>query len=288
MGWWGELLDKLAEQPVCGYAMESTPATEPTALVAMALAAANRREAARPAAEWLAACQATDGSIGVRRDEATPCWPTSLAMLAWLAVGPSRYSRAMDAALAWTLAARGEPLEPHTNVGHNSLLVAWPWVTGTHSWIEPTALHVLSLKATQHGDHPRCREAVELLLDRQLESGGCNYGNTVVLGQTLRPHVQPTGLALWALANEPAARDATTKAARYLRGELSARTSTASLSWALLGLTAAGQRPTDADLWLASAYQRNRRRDQSPYKNALLALALTGFAIPPQTWEKAV
>ena len=41
-----------------------------------------------------------------------------------------------------------------------------------------------------------------VLLDRQLPGGGLNYGNTYVLGQLMRPHVQPTGIALLALAGE--------------------------------------------------------------------------------------
>ena len=40
--------------------------------------------------------------------------------------------------------------------------------------------------------HPRnWRNAQAMLIDRLLAGGGCNYGNTVVLGQELRPHVQP-------------------------------------------------------------------------------------------------
>jgi hypothetical protein len=60
---------------------------------------------------------------------------------------------------------------------------------------------------------------------------------------------------------------------KYLRNSLSARTTTASLCWGLLGLSAHDQRPADADLWLESAYGRTIRRDRSPYKLALLALA---------------
>ena len=32
-------------------------------------------------------------------------------------------------------------------LGHDSTLIGWPWVEGTHSWIEPTAWAVLALKS---------------------------------------------------------------------------------------------------------------------------------------------
>jgi len=50
--------------------------------------------------------------------------------------------------------------------------------------------------------HPRADEAVQLMLDRILPGGGCNYGNTIVLDQLLRPHIQPTGIVLLALAGD--------------------------------------------------------------------------------------
>ena len=70
------------------------------------------------------------------------------------------------------------------------------------AWLEPTAMALLALKHTGHDAHVRAREAVDLLHDRLLPNGGSNYGNTFVFGQELRPHVQPTGLALLALTGE--------------------------------------------------------------------------------------
>jgi hypothetical protein len=132
---------------------------------------------------------------------------------------------------------------------------------------------VRSLKAAGHNNHPRTREAIKLLVDRQLPSGGCNYGNTEVMGQALLPHVQPTGLAMLALAGESDEQGRMERSLAYLRQTLSARTTTASLCWGVLGLSAHDQRPADADLWLESAYGRTMRRDRSPYKLALLAVA---------------
>lgn len=273
MRWLDTVIEDLHQRPCCGYQPGARPATEPTALSAISLVAHGRMEAAEQAAQWLANAQATDGSLGVRLEERTPRWPTSLATLAWITVDAERYAKQISAGTDWALSTRGEPVEPTEDLGHNTQLIAWPWIEGTHSWIEPTALHVLALKAAGHGSHARTREAVALLIDRQIASGGCNYGNTEVLGQALLPHVQPTGLAMLALAGESDSARRIEASLAYLARSLSARTTTASLCWGLLGLSAHDRRPTDADSWLESAYGRTIRRDRSPYKLALLALA---------------
>src|SRR2546428_787916 len=82
-----------------------------------------------------------------------------------------------------------------------------------------TAMHVLALKAAGHRDHPRTREAVRLLIDRLLPGGGCNYGNTIVLGQELRPQLQPTGLAMLALAGETDPDGRVAMSLAYLKSE---------------------------------------------------------------------
>jgi hypothetical protein len=160
--------------------------------------------------------------------------------------------------------------------GHDTTLVGWSWAEGTHSWVEPTALQVVALRTAGHGQHPRVREAVRLLLDRQLPAGGWNYGNTLVMGNTLPPHVQPTGIALLALAGEPAARGRIERSLTYLRQTVNESTATVSLAWALLGLAAHGQSPAPAAEWLERAFRRTAQRDCSPYKYALLGLADRG------------
>ena len=84
--------------------------------------------------------------------------------------------------------------------GHDPLLKGWPWIDGTHSWIEPTALNVLALKATGHAQHERVLEAIRMILDRQLPHGGWNYGSTYVFGKEHLPMPESTGAALTGLA----------------------------------------------------------------------------------------
>jgi hypothetical protein len=180
----------------------------------------------------------------------------------------------------WLLATKGEIVTETEPLSHDRTLIGWPWIDGTHSWVEPTALCVLALKATGHGQHPRTREAVRLLVDRLLPTGGCNYGNTFVLGQKLLPHVQPTGLCLLALADERIADPRLARSINYLHQSLAQGVATTSLCYALLGLAAHGERPKQTTAWLDGAFHRVSQRDNSPCKLALLALAAMDAECP--------
>lgn len=266
MGWMDELVDDLARAPRLGYAPSQAPATEPTALAALALLAHGRAAAAEPALDWLLEQQAADGSIGVRAGETEPKWPTALAILAWRAasrVDARNWKASLESPLKlarqWLLDARGATYGRDPEMGHDTTLVAWPWVEGTHSWVEPTALSVLALRALGDADHARVREAVRLLFDRLLLTGGANYGNTEVLGRSLRPHLLPTGMTLAALYGE---RDTTGRLARsraYVERAIDERTLSLSLAWSIIGLTLQGVRPTRAESLLERAWERTRR-----------------------------
>jgi hypothetical protein len=118
-----------------------------------------------------------------------------------------------------------------------------------------------------------------LLIDRQLPDGGCNYGNTMVLGQTLRPHVQPTGLTLVALAGESDPSDRVAKSRAWLAQALGPKSTPVSLAWGLLGLAAQEAPHAEAEAWLSAAGERVLARDRSPHKLALLALAAKGWPV---------
>jgi hypothetical protein len=284
VSWLDQILDQLAAQPAIGYLAAGAPAAEPTALASLALLAHGDPPAAQAAAKALASMQHEDGAVGVRAGE-TPGWPTSLAILAWKHVTSAfrdirpPFESNVDRAVAWLLANRGRPIERSENFGHNSELVGWAYAEGTHSWIEPTAMAVMALSAAGHRDHPATREGIAVLLDRQLPGGGFNYGNTYVLGQLIRPHIQPTGIALLALAAASQDTALITKSIAWLRRSLDPATTPLSLAWALLGLKATGVELPDADAWLAAAAERVRSRDHSPHKLALIALAGKGW--PP-------
>ncbi len=285
MAWLKEALDRLAAKPCCGYHADSAPATEATALAAMALMGHGREKPAVEALQWLADRQQDDGSLGIDETNPRPCWPTGWTLLAWQSAlerqsAAARWSEAARRAVQWVLTARGREHPRSEYFGHDTTVQAWPWVEQTQSWVEPTAMHLLALKRSGLATHARCREAVAMLLDRMLPEGGWNYGNTVVLGATLKPHVEPTGLALAALAGEPTAADHVRRSLRYLEPSLNDRTTPMSLCYGLLGGTAHGWRPASSDAWLEAACRRTLRRDGSPYKLALIALA----ACEPCPW----
>ena len=203
-------------------------------------------------------------------------------MLAWQAAKAGAeckdsYKDSIVRAVAWILAAHGETCPRAPEYGHDTELPGWSYAENTSCWIEPTALHVTALKAVGQSTHARTRDGLRLLIDRLLPGGGCNYGNTVVLGQTLRPHVQPTGVALLALAGETDASGHLAKSVAWLRRSIGSETTTVSLAWALVGLRAHGALPSESDAWLAAAASRASQSGNSPHKLALLALAAKGW-----------
>jgi hypothetical protein len=280
MSWLGEILDDLAAHPACGYLPSQPPATEPTALVALALHAHERNTEARVALDYLAQAQNDDGSLGVRKEESAPGWPTSLAVVAWQLIDATNFRKPVAAACSWILKAHGELLERNPEMGHNTQLEGWPWVLSTHSWLEPSALQVLALKAAGLNSHERTRDGVKLVFDRILPAGGCNYGNTTVLGQTLRPHVQPTGIAMLSLASESDVGDRKRKSLAYLERVINNRTTASSLGWATLGLAANEVDLPDRDALLARQATYVADHDRGAHKRALLALAALGQDSP--------
>jgi hypothetical protein len=284
MRWNDEALDRIAAGIPCGYHRSSPPSCEPTALAAIALSAAGR--SSDVAIRWLASVQVSDGILSAS-DQPHDNWPTGWAVLAALASSdPSKqklsWSSPFDVsrAVRWILQTSGDSAASGEGNVQTSAPAGWPWVTGTYSWVEPTAIQVLALKAAGYGSHPRTREAVAMLTDRLLRSGGCNYGNTVVLGQELRPHLQPTGLAMMALVGEANGDIRIERSLNYLATSLSAETASASLAYGLMGLAAHNRLPADAPKWLAAAYRRTISRDANGYKLALLSLASFGAQCP--------
>ena len=277
MYWLDSTLDHLAGRPVCGYTAGGRAASEPTALAALALVAGGRDRDAQPALAWLTRIQATDGSVGIRQGE-PPGWPTSLAVLAWSSANSqSVHDGSIARAIAWIVADQGKTTSRVAEFGHNPELPGWSYADATSCWLEPTALHVAALKAAGQSRHQRTRDGVRLLIDRQLNDGGCNYGNTTVLGQTLRPHVQPTGIALLALAGESDPSGRIGKSINWLRRSIGKQTTSVSLAWAILGLKAHGIELHDTEQWLEAARQRTEKAGNSPHKLALLALAAKGW-----------
>jgi hypothetical protein len=286
MSWISEILKSLADHDGWVYCRGNIPATEPAAVAACALAGNGMLAEAEQACSWLAELQQTGGCLGISQAQLEPHWPTGVAVLAWREA--DRFQLQIDKALAWMLSFGGTVAQRSADIGHNTLLQGWPWVEGTHSWIEPTAFSLLALKATGHSAHPRAREAAALLIDRLLPDGGCNYGNSSVIGQVLRPHLEPTGLTLAALHGEPDLDGRIERSLHYLENEISAATTAASLAYAIIGLAAHGRLNCGFHDLLHAAADATCKRGNSPFRLALLALAALGNDCPwIKPFEKA-
>ena len=280
-GWVAGALANLAARQAWGYSPQGNGgASEPAAIAALALAVWG--EDPRRPADWLLEHQSGSGAVGVLGGDGQPGWTTSWAILAWRGavhtVGESteqgaRWLRAATKGLDWLTQAKGEIVEQHNTAKHDATLVGWSWVEGTHTWCEPTALAVLAFRAMGKGAHPRAKEGTAVLIDRLLPAGGANYGNTMVLGQWLRPHVQPTGLVLWALGHQ-ASSDASVKSAvDYLTREAAREEAAASLSYAALGLASQGRTPGYLPERIAARGSLRSAEKESAYTLGLLLLA---------------
>lgn len=288
MAWLEAILDTISRHDHWGYRPRGPSAAEPAALAALALAAHGRNDAADQVGRWLVARQRTDGGVPIAEGENTPAWATAWAVLAWIAARHARLPQAardgdpmqapIQRGVAWLLRSRGKPLPRGQEIGHDSTLTGWTWALGTHSWVEPTAMAVLALKAAGQADHPRTGEGLRLIVDRLLPEGGCNYGNTIVLGQTLRPHLEPTGLALLALAGRQHDDERIEKSLAFAEAAVGPQATASSLAMGLMGLAAHDRLPPEpqVDAWLSTAAERTRDRGAFLQRWSLLALAAMG------------
>ncbi len=265
-----------------GYRRDRRPSVEPTALACLSLlasspgdVAADDLETTQKAVDWMQSIQRPDGSLPVFEGSTSPGWATPYALMLWAnCTGKDELRRR---ARGWLLSIRGERLilsNPNERVvGHDATLVGWPWVAGTHSWLEPTALSILALMRDGLQSHRRISAGIELILNRSLEAGGWNYGNKSVFGAELRPQPGPTGLALLALASIGNDSSAVSAALAYLRQTLGDLEAPVSLGWGVLGLRAYSSCPMEAARWLARSYARCTGKPDAAMGLALLLLA---------------
>lgn len=264
------------------YGLELKPCVEPTALAILGLLAATDgakspelSAAVRSAGDWLASLQQANGSLGISEASPEPRWATPYAVLAWNALGG--YEKERRLAVNWLLRESGGIVaeeKGHRPVqGHDSSIVGWPWTSGTHSWVEPTALALLALRREGLGSSARVQEGLRLLRDRAIESGGWNFGNKSTYGRVLRAYPATTGLALLALANTGPCGDLAKDGARYLLETLPRVRAAGSLGWGLLGLRAWGRSPEEADRWLARSVVNLAGRPDAAPRLAVLLLA---------------
>jgi hypothetical protein len=282
-----------------GYKKGATPCVEPSILSWLGLLASGNEDSAagelagaRSAAQWIAAIQRADGSLPVSTAIQAPGWTTPLAMLFWSGLpgfeSPRRQAR------NWLLRLKGRTLsrnDPGAKLlGHDSTAVGWPWVEGTHSWVEPTAMAILALCREGLSHHPRVEAGIHLILDRSLKHGGWNYGNKAVFGRDLRPQPGPSGVALLALAAHHNDSPECRRGIDYLRQALREVRSGTSLGWGVLALRAWDACPKDAESWLRESYRKYGARPDQAASLGLLLLAASepGLDLLVKTTKRTV
>ncbi|NLI81258.1 MAG: terpene cyclase/mutase family protein [Deltaproteobacteria bacterium] len=221
--------------------------------------------------------QQRDGRVSVSSSHPSAYWPTAVAVLAWQG-GALAHREAQERAVRFLLETSGLHWKNRSSeyIGHDTSIRGWPWVEGTHSWVEPTALAVMALAVVGRRDHERVREGLHMLQDRQLPSGGWNYGNTVTFGQELLPMVDATGMALTALA-ERTPRETVERSLQYLRRETRRLRTPLSLGWGLLGLKAWNEEPPESMDWIRETLEK--QQTAGPFETSLLSLLLLTSAL---------
>ncbi|HSW47038.1 MAG TPA: prenyltransferase/squalene oxidase repeat-containing protein [Phycisphaerae bacterium] len=257
-----------------------TSATEPTAMAALALGCVTQRDfRAQEAADWLIGRQRGDGMFSATPlcDDAN--WVTAFAGLAVMRNGQ------VDAADRAARVLLNEPVHtiprPLTAgiYGYDTELRGWPMLPGDFSLNEPTCAAMIFLKRAGYGREPRVREAVAMLRDRAIGSGGWNYGEPRVWGGDLFPAVTGTAMSLLALADEQ--DDFTAAGLDWLESRRGSITSLYSLGWAAIAMNVLGRlddawRADAIDLWHASADER-----RGPLETALCLLGLVDIEDHP-------
>jgi len=230
-----------------------------TAWAVMALSAAGEKQNdLKSARSRLAASQMNNGCIPLSPDHPEAIWPTPLAVLAWK--DSHEFESIREKATDFLLKTTGRhwPNKTGDPVSHDTALKGWPWISNTHSWVEPTALAVIALRATGYENHSRTREAVAMLVDRQLPNGGWNYGNRIVFGKELHPMPETTGMALSAVAGlipeSPVERSLD-----YLQNYMNSAQTPLTIGWGFLGLGAFGRYPAIARNRLLDCLGRQER-----------------------------
>jgi hypothetical protein len=261
-----------------GYGPSGMSYTEPTALGSLAVLANGPTgeipDKVRESADWLASIQQPDGALGVSGDIPRPAWPTAIVTILWAC--DSAWRAAQQRAVQWLLARQGHTFpQPRDGVvGHDTQIPGWPWVEGTHPWVEPTAWSMLAICRAGQTGNDRVTDGARLIINRSIAGGGWNVGNSSVFGKPLLAHPGPTGLALLALAAAGSSRTSVVgRGLDYLRRALPATTAPQSLCWGILALTAWGERPPQCERWLESSYAQIGQRTRCATQFSYLLLA---------------
>jgi hypothetical protein len=234
--------------------------------------------------EHLLRSQERDGGWPAFIGDSESDWVTALVLCALNTT--SDFAIARERALHWLMMERGREgywlwrwkfKTADRNVRFDPDKYGWPWISGSASWVIPTAFSVIAVKqftvCKRSGlSEKRIQLGVEMLLDRVCPGGGWNSGNSVVYGVPLPPHAEATAIALLALQDEE--RTSVIRASlAWLKQKSAAIESAESLAWCILTLFVY-QEPVDHLKTRLSALIGDGRdiRNNATLATAILAL----------------
>jgi hypothetical protein len=253
-GLWSDRISSLAEtlrsrQMKSGgwaYFDSVQESLEATCLAELALTP-DRHANSSEAILFLLKSQLSDGGWPAFLGDSEGSWTTALALCTLNSTGD--FTAAREKAFRWLYAERGR--EGHwfwrwkfktsdRNVRFDPDKYGWPWVTGSASWVIPTAFSIIAIEQftvcnRSEESEKRIHLGVEMLLDRECVDGGWNSGNSLVYGVPLRPHVEATAIALLALQDEQRI-EMVQKSLSWLRQNAASVDSVSSLAWCILTL----------------------------------------------------
>ena len=191
--------------------------------------------------------QLSDGSWPSFVGDGEPSWTTALAICVLNSANDS--SGARERGQSWLLKTKGREGDwfwrwkfklADRAVRFDPDRYGWPWLSGSASWVIPTAFSVIAIKqftacSRTEVSERRIRLGVEMLLDRTCVDGGWNSGNSVVYGVPLRPHVEATAIALLALQDERRT-ETIQRSLAWLKQQATVINSRSSLAWCILTL----------------------------------------------------
>ena len=141
--------------------------------------------------------------------------------------------------------------------------------------MEPTAWSLIALHLSGQAGHPRAVEGRKFLLDRQIPSGGWNYGNPSLDDKELLPFWDTTGLALTALCGQTDI-DRLRQSFDLVEKRQDKIESLRGLAWAVLGLQCHGRDTAKLREKLIAAMKAMPELETDSGNFALGLIALSG------------
>ena len=264
-----------------GYAAGQNSIVEPTSAVLLALIEnSSDSRSFGLAIDWLRRIQHQDGGWGFNSLDLESSWQTAWAVLVLALTKEGR--DASDRGVKWLLSVKTAQLSQHEIQDSKKILTidlklrGWPWLPGEASWIEPTALTMLSLgSVNDRAATERLHEAYRYIQDRRCPGGGWNVGTPTMFNSVLPARAHSTSLVLLALF-KVFPGGVHSEDISILRREMHCDGGILSLAWGLLALRTLGKDDALAEDRLSKLQGQNGGWGNDPYKTAVVLMALRG------------